>query len=448
LSNGSVKQSQVRGGVGYFTGRTPYVWLSNQYGNTGVDTTSLSTSNASANRIPFSADPLNQARTGVAATPSVNVIDPNYKYPAVVRTNLGYDRDLGIYGLIGTAEIIYSKNIKEIAYSNINYIPCASPASAFIGTTTTSTSCTANGLLPDGRIIYTKKDQNFQDAILLSNTSLGKSWSTAFKVERPFKGGWNFSVSYLYGESLSINDGTASTAGSNWANNPAGYTLDPTLTRSNYDPGSRVNFTAVAPIPLGHGITSTVSLFFNGQSGRPYSVQFNGNPNNDNRTNNDIIYVPRSDCSDVILVNGTCDQLNAFIDNDPASKDHRGQIEPRNAGRAPWWNQVDLRWAVNVPTSRRAKVDFTMDVFNFLNLLNKNWGWQYYPLFPSSSANGLLGFSTATGGSAIGVSGVDTTVNKERINLSTITGTAFLGTFARDDTRSRWQAQWGLRVRF
>ena len=96
LSNASAKQSQVRGGIGYFTGRTPYVWLSNQYGNTGVDTTSLSTSNASANRIPFSSDPNNQARTGVAATPSVNMIDPDYKYPAVVRTNIGYDRDLGI----------------------------------------------------------------------------------------------------------------------------------------------------------------------------------------------------------------------------------------------------------------------------------------------------------------------------------------------------------------
>ena len=31
------RQSQVRGGVGLFSGRTPYVWLSNQYGNTGVD---------------------------------------------------------------------------------------------------------------------------------------------------------------------------------------------------------------------------------------------------------------------------------------------------------------------------------------------------------------------------------------------------------------------------
>jgi hypothetical protein len=429
LSGGGEKRSQLRGGVGYFTGRTPYVWLSNQYGGTGVDTTSLSTSNAPANRIPFSPDPNSQARTGVAATPSVSLIDPDYKYPAVVRTNLGYDRDLGIYGLIGTAELIYSKNIEEIAYSNINYIPSGT-------------------LLPDGRILYRKKDATFQDVILLSNTSLGKSWSTAFKIERPFRNGWNFSASYLYGEARSINDGTASTAGSNWANNPAGYSLEPTLSRSNYDPGSRVNFTAVAPIPLGRGIRSTVSLFYNGQSGRPYSVQFNGNPNDDNRTNNDIIYVPKADCSDVILINGTCDQLNAFIDGDSASRNYRGKIQPRNAGRAPWYNQLDLRWAVGLPAAGRARVDFTMDVFNLLNLLNSDWGWQFYPLFPSSSANGLLGYSTATGGSAIGLAGVDAATNKERINLATITSPNFLGTFARDDTRSRWQAQWGLRVRF
>ena len=158
--------------------------------------------------------------------------------------------------------------------------------------------------------------------------------------------------------------------------------------------------------------------------------------------------MPKSDCSDVILINGTCAQLNAFIDGDSASKNYRGQIAPRNGGRAPWYNQLDLRWAVGLPAVGRARVDFTMDVFNFLNLLNSDWGWQYYPLFPSSSANGLLGYSTATGGSAIGVAGVDPATNKMRINLATITGPNFLGTFARDDTRSRWQAQWGLRVRF
>ena len=50
-------RSQVRGGIGFFTGRTPYVWLSNQYGNTGVDFTVVSTNVSANNHIPFVADP-------------------------------------------------------------------------------------------------------------------------------------------------------------------------------------------------------------------------------------------------------------------------------------------------------------------------------------------------------------------------------------------------------
>ena len=61
-------RAQVRGGIGLFTGRTPYVWLSNQYGNTGNEFTRLQVTNNSANRIPFVADPCNQPKTvpGVA----------------------------------------------------------------------------------------------------------------------------------------------------------------------------------------------------------------------------------------------------------------------------------------------------------------------------------------------------------------------------------------------
>ncbi len=37
LSGGGSARQQVRGSIGYFGGRTPYVWLSNQYGNTGIE---------------------------------------------------------------------------------------------------------------------------------------------------------------------------------------------------------------------------------------------------------------------------------------------------------------------------------------------------------------------------------------------------------------------------
>ena len=71
-----------------FTGRTPYVWLSNQYGNTGVDFTSLSVSYNASNKIPFVADPNNQPTTvtgGTTGRQTINVIDPDYKFPTILQ---------------------------------------------------------------------------------------------------------------------------------------------------------------------------------------------------------------------------------------------------------------------------------------------------------------------------------------------------------------------------
>jgi len=73
-------------------------------------------------------------------------------------------------------------------------------------------------------------------------------------------------------------------------------------------------------------------------------------------------------------------------------------------------------------------------VFNFLNLVNKDWGWQYFGSFPQTNL--------------IGYGGIDAATGKARYNLATITSTSFIGTFTRDDLRSRYQAQVGLRFRF
>jgi hypothetical protein len=422
LSNAGAARSQVRGGIGFFTGRTPYVWMSNQYGNTGVDFTNINTGSVNNNlRIPFVADPNAQPTSipgGVTGSQTINLIDPNYKYPEVVRGNLAYDRALGIWGLIGTGELLFTKNVKEIAYQNINYVP-------------------SGATLPDGRIVFRKFDATLNDVLLLKNTSLGTTWTASAKIERPFKNGFNASGSYLYNRATSINDGTSSIAGSNWANNPIGIDVNnPPLTRSNNDAGHRVNLTAVIPVPLGRGVRSTASLFYNGQSGRPYVILFNGNANNDGRSNNDIAFIPATQ-DQVVVFNGTWDQLNAFINSDPASKNNRGTIPPRNAGRAPWFNQLDFRYAVTLPTYGRARVELTLDVFNLLNAFNKDWGWHYFPKFPNSSGNGLIGFG-----------GIDAATGKERLNLSTITSPTFQGTFDRDDLLSRATAQFGARIRF
>ena len=442
LAGMSGHQSQVRGGIGFFTGRTPYVWMSNQYGNTGVDFTNLNTGSVNnALRIPFVADPFNQPKTvpgGASGLQTINVIDPNYKYPEVVRGNIAYDRELGFWGLIATTEFLFTHNVKEIAYQNINYIPLGQPdKTGNIGSITASNPA----VLPDGRKNYHKYDSSLNDVLLLTNTGDGDSWSASIKIDRPFRNGFYVGGSYLFNHSTAINDGTSSIAGSNWGNNPIGIDINnPAVTRSNNDAGNRINLTAAIPIRLGKGVSSTASFFYNGQSGRPYVIMFNGNANNDGRSNNDIAFIPASP-DQVILLNGTWDQLNTYLSSDPASKDNRGTIPARNVGRSPWWNQLDFRYAVNLPTYGRAKVELTFDVFNLLNVFNNEWGWHYFPKFPNSSGNGMLILNTSGGV-------VDAATGKERIDLRTITSPTFQGTFDRDDQLSRAQAQFGARIRF
>jgi hypothetical protein len=346
---------------------------------------------------------------------TINVIDPKYQYPSIVRANIAFDRDFGVLGLFGTAELLVTKNVKDIAYKNVNFIPTGST-------------------LPDGRPTVKKLDSTVADAMLLTNTSEGKSYTLALKIERPFKNGLYASGSYLYGRARSISDGTSSVARSNWTGTPInGDTNNPALSRSNYDVGSRVNFALTVPIPMFKGLQSSVSLFYNGQHGRPYSIGFSGDVNGD-LVSQDLLFVPASS-DQVILTNGTWEQLDAFLNADEAASQYRGKIMPRNAGRSPWANQLDGRYALTIPTGRKTKAEVTLDVFNVLNLLNKKWGWQYTAGFP--------GFA-----SLVRYNGIDAATGKMRYDLATITAQTFTGTFFRDDLRSRWQMQLGVRFRF
>jgi hypothetical protein len=177
---------------------------------------------------------------------------------------------------------------------------------------------------------------------------------------------------------------------------------------------------------------SVVSGYYDGQTGQPYSLVFNGDANGDTTTFNDIAFLPAS-ADQVVVTNGTYDQLAAYLAKDPSAQGQLGKVPNRNTGTSPWTNQLDVRYAIDVPIGR-TKVQLSMSVLNFLNLLNDNWGWHYFPNFYSPQTLGYGQIDAATG--------------KEIINIANITNPNFLGTFTRDDLRSRWQAQWEARIRF
>ncbi|MGE3189991.1 MAG: carboxypeptidase regulatory-like domain-containing protein, partial [Vicinamibacterales bacterium] len=330
LSNGGATRQQLRGGLGLFGGRTPYVWLSNQYGNTGIEFRRLSVRFNANNAIPFVADPNGQPNSlGSASTNEIDVVDPDYSFPQLIRGNLAYDRSLP-FGMVGTVELLFSTTVKDINYQNLNL--------------------TAASTLEDGRTVYGRVNPALSDVILLTNTDQGNTWSIATTLSKTLSKGFLMNGSYLYGRAKSVNDGTSSQARSNWINvYTAGNLNDVPVATSNFDVRHRITLSTSYLFDL-KAAHVTASVYYNGQSGRPYSYLFGSDVSSDGSTTNDLLYFPNP--GDVTITGGTYEQLAAFINAGNCTSLSAGSILARNICRAPWTNTLDFHLAVEVPVGR------------------------------------------------------------------------------------------------
>jgi len=408
-------KNQLRGGAGYFTGRSPYVWISNQYSNTGIEFTRISVSISrndvdENNHVEFNPDPFNQP-TNIpgAGGNEINLIDENFELPQIRRWNLAYDRDLDLWGMIATIEYIYSENINDIVYRNLNWTP--------------------NGeTLFDGRPLLSRVNNDLRDVILLDNTDEGSQTNWSVKIEKPFRDGLWWSASYVNGKSESVNDGTSSQARSNWRFNPVGTNSNnPELGTSNYEVEHRINFAASYKFGFEKAPT-TVSMFYNAQSGRPYSSTFRFDVNGD-RESNDLMYVPASS-DEVIITGGTWEEFNAYIDADEGLSNARGSVVKRNASNAPWQRTLDVRFTQDVRL-KRYQFQLTWDIINLFNLLD--------------SDDGELLYVTNNSVSPVRYDGIDDATGKPIYNLQLTDPDQ---RFTSDNTRSRWAMQFGARFTF
>ena len=104
---------------------------------------------------------------------------------------------------------------------------------------------------------------------------------------------------------------------------------------------------------------------------------------------NDLIYIPSvAELQQMQFVshtqNGvTYDQtaqrnlFESYIQQDKYLRAHRGQYAERNGAQIPWLNRVDVKFAQDVLTTMgktKNTLQFTLDIFNFGNLLNPSWG--------------------------------------------------------------------------
>ncbi len=145
---------------------------------------------------------------------------------------------------------------------------------------------------------------------------------------------------------------------------------------------------------------------------------------------NDLLYIPSSS-SEVVVTGGTWEDLDAFIEADEGLRKFRGHVVERNASRLDWRNNVDFRWAFGIPTPGGTKVELVADIQNFLNMFDKDSGRVDEEIFPGLAPIGLTGFQNGL----------------PVYNLNFKTNPNFAPTDYRD-LPSRWQAQFGARLRF
>lgn len=395
----------VRGGAGVFTGRVPYVWLSNQYSNTGVDVNRLYQNGLPAGF--FTPDPYNQPRPGGGAavdtllapekTTEIDLTSRNFKMPQVFRVDLAVDHVLA-FGIVGTVEGIFSQSINDVLYQDINIKPTGQHL-AFDNRPLYGT--------PEGTSKYwsvNKINPLFTNVIYMTNSSKPYEYDFTVSLKRQFGEGlfsyFNVqglrdelfaNLSYTYSGSYDQNAVTSSQAISQWRYNPVpGNPNNPPLAVSDFSRPNRVVASISETVNYAHGFGTTLSLFYTGTSGAPFSYIYYGDVNGDGQTENDLLYVPKNvqPGGDINLVtyNSTTRgydpapasdyaKLAAYINGDPYLSKYKGQIVPRNGGRSPWDGQLNLRLAEDIPTVAGQNIEFTLDILNVLNLLNHNWGW-------------------------------------------------------------------------
>ena len=411
-------QQQLRGGLGVFAGRTPYVWISNQYARTGIEQTFVEATGA----ISFEPDPFNQPpqdAIGSASFGEFNLIDPNFKFPQVMRYNLAYDRQLPWWDLVGSAELIYTDSIEEIDYKDLNITE------------------TGETVPFDGRPVFTRVDSDVSGAYYITNTDQGESTNFALKLEKPYRGGvWGF-VSFAYGDSQVVNDGTSSRAVSNFQFNEQLNPNDAVSATSDFSVLHRFNFSIAYRFNDNGRWPTTVSAFYNLQSGRPYSYIYDDQPfpgtiNGDRYFDNDLFYVPAGP-DDVEITNGTWEQLDAFIRSEECLNSKRGGIAERNDCDSPWFHTLDIHLAQDIPI-KGTHLQVTFDLLNFMNLLDKEAGSVSYANFNTLDPVSYDGVNDA--GKPI--------YTLDRV----ITDPDDNNKYDFHSLQSRWRAKWGIRWTF
>jgi Carboxypeptidase regulatory-like domain len=387
------KTQQLRGGTGLFTGRFPFVWVGNQVANPNFF--------------------------------FYNITAPDFKFPQVWRTNLGYDHRLS-NGWIASADVIFTKDVNAMMVRNYGLkLPKGTLAGG-----------------GDTRKIYLPADRatvfgGATNAYVFTNTNLGYSLNTSVSLEKSFEDGFYAKVAYNFTDARDAASIAAEISSDAYDRNPGNlaHTNTPILAPSLY--GNRQRVMAVGTKKFTYGkMATTVSLFGEYVQGGRFSYTYAGDINNDGSGLNDLIYIPTEAQVGQIAFTGDAaaqaaqrSAFNSYIKADDYLAANRGKYAEKYASLAPWYSNWDMRILQDFNLKNAHSIQLSADILNVGNLLNSNWGVRQW--------SGETGLAQPV---AVSVANGVPTYSFDKNQTSAIQ--------TRFDLVSRWRMQFGIRYSF
>jgi hypothetical protein len=466
------QKTQVRGGAGLFAGPPPFVWISNQASNSGM---ALFGSISNGTGYMFNADPnayrsqLTTSAGGLSKSYSLNVTDPNFKFPQALKASLAVDQKLPD-NFVVTLEGTIAKDVNAVYFQNVN-LP--NPTSYIVdGNGLTRPYYKTTAVYPLGGASPTVNNPSIGNAIYMKNTNRGYAYTLTLQVQKTFRNLY-LNAAYTYQQAKDVMVG-GSTAATMWGSKAVyGNPNSDELGYSNSYLPHRIIISAYYRKEYAKHFATSIGALFEAAPNGVNSYVYNGDLNHDGNTSNDLLYIPTaSDINNyvangqleasaatkvVTYVNGAAvtttvadprtptqigQQLESFIEQDKYLNKHRGDYAKRNALVYPWFKRLDLNltqdFYFTTKDKNRHTLRFTIDLINAGNLLNKNWG-----LYQVPNVTSLLKVDKVNT-----VNGVSTPIFSFPFQNGGTT-TPYTSTWKNDASiLSRWQMQFGLRYLF
>jgi hypothetical protein len=410
----SDRPTQLRGGVGLFGGSPPNVWLAGTYQNTGLnyveytirdpeDLVGVFTPNVNPPYIP---------EGGAGARANVDIAEPGLKMPSSWKANIAIDHELPWYGIVASAELLLTDVKDAIYFERLDLFDGAGNGATALGQDGRPIFWNEEGLDPansgffgmtagtNGAQVKANRPNGIGDVLLMRNTNKGKSNQFTVGLNKPLVENWGWSLYYTHTAATEVSPLTSSQNTSNWGGTLIGHANENVAYNSRYAIEDRFTGTLNWQYDFFGDNTTSIGLFYEGRSGRPYSYIFFNDVNGDGANTNDLFYVPNGP-GDVLFTGGAAMEQAFFewLNDHPELQRYQGQIAPANEFNAKWVNTFDVRISQEIPSFFKGhKAELALDIMNIGNLINKDWGLiDDFGFFSTARVANYAGIDPATG---------------------------------------------------